>query len=69
MMADLATRVDFKGMCREPLAALEPYVPWTRAFLVMRRDCYQATGDPRLAVALRELGEFLSGEPLPIAPR
>jgi hypothetical protein len=69
MMAELAGRFDFKGACREPVNALEPYVPWTAEFVVMRHDCYQATGDPRLASALRDLDEYLSGEPLPLAPR
>ena len=35
----------------------------------MRRDCYQATNDPRLAAALRDLDEYFSREPLPLAPR
>jgi hypothetical protein len=36
---------------------------------VMRRDCYRANNDPRLPDALRDLGEFLAGEPLPLTPR
>ena len=68
MMVDLTTRFDFKGACREPVGALEPYVPWTAGFLVLRRDCYQANNDPRLAVATRELNDFLAHEPLPLAP-
>ena len=69
MMVDLATRFDFKGACREPIGALEPYVPWTAAFLVRRRDCYQANDDPRLAAATRDLNDFLVREPLPLVPR
>jgi hypothetical protein len=65
---DLATRVDFEGTCRDAIDELEPHVPWTGRFLVLRRDCYQATADPRLGAALRDLGEFASGEPLPLAP-
>jgi spermidine synthase len=66
---ELAARFDFRGACREAIGDLEPHVPWTGAFLVRRRDCYQATGDPRLAAALRDLDEFLSREPLPLTPR
>jgi spermidine synthase len=66
---DLTTKFDFKGVCREPVGALEPHVPWTAAFLVRRLDCYQASGDARLASATRDLNEFLAREPLPLAPR
>lgn len=66
---DLTTRFDAAGTCREAIGELEPHVPWTGAFLAMRRDCYQATADARLAVASRDLYEFLSREPLPLDPR
>ena len=66
---DLTVHFDFRGACQEAIGELEPHVPWNQAFLVMRRDCYQATNDPRLATALRDLDEFLSREPLPLAPR
>jgi spermidine synthase len=68
-LIDLARRFDFKGACREPFAALEPHVPWTGAVLVMRRDCYQANDDPRLGDAERDLREFVSREPVALAPR
>jgi spermidine synthase len=68
-MVNLATRFDFKGACREPIGALEPYVPWSAIFLVMRRDCYQANNDPRLAAATRDLNDFFGHEPLPLVPR
>ena len=63
-MVDLAARFDFKGACREPMGALDPHVPWTVAFLEMRRDCYRANNDPRLATATRDLNAFLANEPL-----
>src|SRR5262249_36268080 len=66
---EVATRFDFRGRCREPIEALEPYVPWTGGFLALRRDCYQLNDDPRVAVANRDLNDFIAGEPLPIAPR
>ena len=67
--ADLAVHVGFTGACQVALAEVEPHVPWARPFLIMRRDCYQATNDPRLPDALRDLGEFISHEPLPLVPR
>jgi spermidine synthase len=66
---DVATRFDFKGRCMEPIAALEPHVPWEARFLPMRRDCYQLNNDPRAARANRDLVEFMAREPLPIARR
>ena len=65
---EVATRFDFRARCREPIDALEPYVPWTARFLVLRRDCYQLNNDPRVVVANRDLNDFTAGEPLPIAP-
>jgi spermidine synthase len=63
IVAGLTERLNFKGLCREAVAAFEPHVSWTRPFLTLRRNCYQAVGDPRLAVATRELEEFLADEP------
>ena len=68
-LTDLSNRFDFVGTCREPIGALEPYVPWTAAFLILRRDCYQATADPRVTTATRDLDDFFTHEPLPLAPR
>jgi hypothetical protein len=61
-VAGLTERLNFKGLCRDAVAAFEPHVSWTRPFLTLRRNCYQAVGDPRLAVATRELEEFLAQE-------
>ena len=66
---DVSAAFDFKARCRAPIEGLEPHVPWTRRFLLMRRDCYQLNNDSRVAVANRDLYEFVSREPLPIAPR
>ncbi len=66
---ELSARFDFKGTCRASIDALEPHVPWTGHFLTLRRDCYQLNDDPRLALANRDLNEFMAHEPLPIAPR
>ena len=67
--AELSTKFDFRGACRAPIGALEPHVPWAALFLTMRRDCYAASADPRLAVATGDLTDFLAHEPLPLAPR
>ena len=66
---NLAVPLDFRGVCQEAIGGLEPHVPWSYPFLVMRRDCYQATNDARLPAALRDLDEYLSREPVPLAPR
>ena len=66
---NLAVPLDFRGVCQVAIGGLEPHVPWSYPFLVMRRDCYQATNDARLPSALRDLDEYLSREPLPLAPR
>jgi hypothetical protein len=66
---DLAVTIDPRGLCQSVFGDLEPYIPWTQALLTMRRDCYQATNDPRLPTAVRELQAFFAGEPLPLAPR
>ena len=65
--AALARAVDFKGLCQPVVAATEPHVPWDFRFLSQRRDCYLLVGDARLAVATRELEEYLSKEPLALA--
>jgi hypothetical protein len=41
-------------------------VPWTEEFLRLRRDCYQATADPLLAAANRDLNTFLSNSAQPL---
>ena len=66
---DVAAMFDFKARCREPIAGLEPHVPWTGRFLTLRRDCYQLNNDPRAATASRELNDFISRQPLPIVAR
>jgi hypothetical protein len=68
-MTALSNQIDLAATCCEPVGALEPYVPWTPAFLVARRDCYQATKDPRLRIAVRDLEDYLAREPLPLAVR
>jgi hypothetical protein len=62
----LAQKADFKGLCRDAIGALEGHVPWTAAFLSVRRDCYAAVGDSRLAQATRDTIEFMSHEPVPL---
>jgi spermidine synthase len=67
--AELTRRMDFSGLCRPAVEALEPHVPWIEGFLRLRRDCYQITNDSRLAAAERDLNEFLANAAQPlIAP-
>jgi spermidine synthase len=67
--AELSTKLDFNRACRAPIGALEPHVPWSASFLTLRRDCYAASGDPRLAVATADLNDFFRHEPLPLGAR
>src|SRR5205807_8888362 len=46
--ATISRLVDFKGLCAPLVGLSEPHVPWDLKFLVLRRDCYQLVGDPRL---------------------
>jgi hypothetical protein len=64
---ELATRLDFAALCHEPISAFEPLAPWDESFLRTRQRCYTETKDPLLARATRDLEEFLSREPLPLA--
>jgi spermidine synthase len=64
--AFLSRHADFKGLCRDAVSKLEPYVPWNGEFLGLRFSCYQTVGDPRMGVAGRELKEFLAHEPVPL---
>jgi len=65
--AALTQRADFKTRCAAAIGALEPHVPWTGPFLKLRRDCYEAAGDPRLDAARRDFSDFVDDEPLPLA--
>jgi hypothetical protein len=64
------TRVmDFPRLCRDAVAAFEPHVPWTADFLGLRHDCYEATHDPRLAAAARDVRRFVARNQAPLAAR
>jgi spermidine synthase len=54
----LATYLD-QSKLEEAITALEPHVPWRRGFLDRRAKIYEATRNPRAAVARSELAEFL----------
>ncbi len=49
---------DFRGRCVEALGPMEPYVPWTAAFLTFRARCYEAAGSAWVDRARRDLVEF-----------
>jgi len=63
----LARFVDFTSLCREPIASLEPYVPWNQSFLSLRLECYESAGDPRASRARQDLESFLSQQAIPLA--
>ena len=67
LAGQFAVKANRPAACRDAVASLEPYVPWTRQFLALRRECYQSTKDARLMAATRDLEQFLSHEPLPLA--
>jgi spermidine synthase len=48
--------------CRPALEPLEANIPWSLDILLFRRNCYEATGDPRVGRADRDLDEFLRNE-------
>jgi spermidine synthase len=60
--AGLSRFAGFAQFCPGPVGALEPHTPWNAGYLTLRQECYRATGDARLEVAARELGEFLQRE-------
>lgn len=70
LTAAYMTRVmDFPNVCRDAVGAMEPHVPWTAEFLTLRRDCYEATGDVRLAAAVADVSRFAAREPRPLTVR
>jgi spermidine synthase len=64
--AELTRRLEFPAMCVDAVGTLEPHVPWTEAFLRLRRDCYQAAGHDRLSAAERDLNAFLANAVQPL---
>jgi hypothetical protein len=63
----LATAVDWKRLCTEALAPMEPEVPFDADLLLKRVRCYEATGDRHLAAARDDLGHFTRREPMSFA--
>ncbi|HZT76889.1 MAG TPA: fused MFS/spermidine synthase [Vicinamibacterales bacterium] len=68
-LVEIAAEGNFAAMCRGPIELLEPAVVWSDALLRRRRDCYEATHDPRLPQATRDLETYLAQEPQPIVVR
>ncbi|APR81404.1 Spermidine synthase [Minicystis rosea] len=58
----LAARLDFRGLCVDALAALEPHMPFRREILSLRRECYAAVHSPLLARAERDLADLVARE-------
>jgi hypothetical protein len=62
----VATYLD-RSKLEDAIVALEPNVPWRRALLERRAKLYESVGNPRAAIARRELELFLkhdSGSPV-----
>jgi len=57
----VARKIDRKAVA-DALAALEPHVPWNRAFLATRAEAYRSTQDPLARQAEEDLSEFVSDE-------
>jgi len=66
LAATMGLHIDDGEGCRSPVGALDPYAPWTAAFLQVRWDCYRRTGDARAAGAERDLAQFLASEAMPL---
>jgi hypothetical protein len=49
------------ALCREAVEPLDP-APWNLDFLLYRRNCYDAVGDPRAGRARADLDEFLRAD-------
>src|SRR5262249_33651661 len=67
--AQMTRQADFSLLCRGAVDALEPDGPWTQSFLQLRKDCFQASNDPRLPVATGDLTEFAGNLWQPILGR
>jgi hypothetical protein len=63
--ARLSRIADFRALCRAPIAALEPNMPWNEDLLRLRADCYVVTNDARLPAAVSDLGDYVRGEAQP----
>jgi spermidine synthase len=59
---DVASRVD-AARYAEAVQEMEPNVPWRWGILELRARAYETTGNPRAALARRELKEFVEKEP------
>jgi spermidine synthase len=68
-MLDMARQIDYASLCRTPVSELEPHMIWSETALRARYTCYTSTHDPRQAIALRELDDFVSREPQSLVPR
>jgi spermidine synthase len=63
----LSRELDGPPRCAEPIAALEPHVPWDELFLANRYECYRQVGSPLAARAGKELEDFLAAAPSKLA--
>ena len=63
--ARLSRIADFRGLCRPPIAAFEPNIPWREDLRRLRADCYLVSGDARFPAAARDLDAYMGGEAQP----
>src|SRR5207302_4276735 len=65
--AQLSMRIDEPHVCADAVGALEPNVPWTLAFLILRRDCYARGRNAAVPAAQHDLAEFGAREGRPLS--
>ncbi len=63
----LSRQAGFAEHCGAPVSALEPFPPWEKTALTLRRDCYAATNDPRVRIAEQDLATFDAAESQPFS--
>jgi hypothetical protein len=65
--AELSMHIDEPRICADAVGALEPHVPWTLPFLILRRDCYARGRHAATPAAERDLARFAAGEGQPLS--
>ena len=58
----IAQTLPAEAFCREAIAPLENPVAWNLDFLLYRRNCYDALGDPRAGRARADMEEYIRND-------
>jgi len=58
----IAQALPAEAFCREAIAPLEDPVAWNLDFLLYRRNCYDALGDPRAGRARADMEEYIRND-------